>query len=318
MIQGPLPLILLAAREHPDADFRQKLWSILEAWLDTKSPRFDEVKAMSLVAKQKGTYIEPFTVSGADQKLAAFLLRLALSEDIDASRFRIVGEETIGNDGGAVFTRNGKSFYSERYAYGKNKLHNSYVQFFAPGMKVEPPARTAKGKFPPARMEAAEDGVFIFLDSPSFDNLDWISEPVEQEFKALAKGLTSDSVLGEKHIPLGELGLSIQAGDKGIIIGSRSPESLIRLSAYIVQGSRITLKGVGNYELVIQIPKTGDGEADSLIVAQDQFALEWMDVTRFGAPAIDDEDIIKISEWALPHAEWTERVIEGAHDTVSD
>ena len=311
MTQGPLPLILLAAREHPDAEFRRKLWLVLDAWLETKSPRFDDVKAMSLVTKQKGTFIEPFSVSGPDQKLAAFLLRLALSEEVNASRFRIVGEDTIGNDGGAVFTRNDKSFYSERYAHGKNKLHSSHIKFFAPGMKVEPPKRTKNGKISPARMEATEEGVFIFLDSFSFENLDWISEPLEKEFKDLAKGLTSDSVLGDKNVPLGDLGLSIQASEKGIVIGSKSPESLIRLSAYIVQGSRITLKGVGNYEFVIQMPKTGNGDAICLVVAQDLFALQWMDVTGFGAPDIENEDIKTISEWALPHAVWTERLIEG-------
>jgi len=309
--QGPLPLILLSAREHPDDQFRENLWSTLEEWLIKKSPRFDETIATSRLEGHKGTFIEPFRVSGEDMRLASFLLRLSLSEEVDASRFRIVGEDTIGNEGGAVFTRNGKSFYSERYALGKNKLLNSFTQFFAPSMKVNPPRRMASGRIPPARMEAVEDGVFIFLDSHSFDQLDWITEPEAQEFKALARGLTAESVLGDKNVSLSDLGLSIQAGDTGIVIGSKSPESLIRFSAYIVQGSRITLKGVGNYEFVIQMPKTGTGEANCMIVAKDGFAGDWMDVSGFGAPDLDDDDILKISEWALPHEAWTDRIIEG-------
>jgi hypothetical protein len=311
MTQGALPLILLAAREHPDKQFRELLWSDLEAWLDQKSPRFDASKASSLIGKQRGTFIEPFSVTNEDEKLASFLLRLALSKEINASRFRIVGEETIGNDGGVVFTRGGKSFYSERYVLGKNRLHNSYVKFFAPGMKVAPPSRTESGVIPPARMEATEEGVFIHLDSISFEQLDWISEPTESEFRDLARGLSAESVLGDKDVPLGDLGLTIQAGDKGIVIGSKSPESLIRLSAYIVQGSRITLRGVGSYEFSIQMPKAGDGNADCLIVAQDGFASDWMDVSGFGSPVINEERIKKISEWALPHAEWTNQIIKG-------
>jgi hypothetical protein len=311
MTQGPLPLILLSAREHPNHQFRTEIWHDLERWLAQKCPRFNKEKANSLIERQKGTFIEPFSVSGEDKKLASFLLRLALSEKVDVSRFRIVGEDTIGNEGGAVFTRTGKSFYSERFVLGKNKLHNSCAQFFAPSMKISTPHRTASGEIPPARMEATEDGIFIYLDSHSFDQLDWIIEPRESQFKALARGLTRESVLGEKEVPLGDLGLSIQAGENGIVISSKSPESLIRLSAYIVQGSRITLKGVGNYEFVIQIPKAGNGEASCIVVAKDGFACDWMDVSDFGAPKLDDDVIVKISEWALPHAKWADRIIKG-------
>jgi len=310
MTQGPLPLILLSAREHPEPQFRERLWSILETWLSSKSPRFDSEKASSMIKNEKGTFMEPFGVGGEDITLASFLLRLALSEEVDVSRFRIVGEDTIGNEGGLVITRHGKSFYSERFALGKNKLKNSYIHFFAPSLKVNPPRRTTSGRIPPARMEATEDGVFIFLDSHSFDQLDWITEYEKEKFNSLAHKLTAESVLGDKNVSLSELGLSIQVGDTGIVIGSRSPESLIRLSAYIVQGSRLTLKGAGNYELVIQIPKTGNGEANCRVVAKDGFARNWMDVSTFGTPDLNDDDILRISEWALTHAEWTDRIIE--------
>ena len=125
MTQGPLPLILLSAREHPDFQFRERIWSILEAWLTGKAPRFDAAKASSLLETPKGTFIEPFVLSGEDIKLASFLLRLALSKQVDLSRFRIVGEDTIGNEGGLVITRKGNFFYSERFAFGKNKLKNN-------------------------------------------------------------------------------------------------------------------------------------------------------------------------------------------------
>lgn len=310
MTQGPLPLILLSARDHPNEKFREKLWLRLELWLKEKSPRFCKADAETLINDHKGTFLEPFYLDSSDIKLAAFLLRLALSEEVNLSRFRIVSSATIGNQGGAVFTRNRNSFYSERFALGKNKLHNSKTQFFAPSMKVSTPTRTTAGKLRPARMEISEEGLFIFLHRNSFEQLDWVSEATEARFKKLARDLNDKSVLGEKNIPLSDLGLSVEAGEDGICIASKSPESLIRLSAYIVQGGRITLKGVGSYEFVIEMPITGTGNANCTIVAQDLFAIEWMDIEGFGAPKLETTDITKISKWALPHAEWVSQINE--------
>ena len=55
MTQGPLPLILLAANEHPDEQFRVHLWACLDAWLETQSSTLahDEIEAIlaRLIAK---------------------------------------------------------------------------------------------------------------------------------------------------------------------------------------------------------------------------------------------------------------------------
>tara|TARA_B100000780_G_scaffold4989_1_gene3989 strand:+ start:4499 stop:5440 length:942 start_codon:yes stop_codon:yes gene_type:complete len=310
MTQGPLPLILLSARDHPNKEFREKLWLNLEIWLQEKIPIFCEIDAQKLIKSHKGTFLEPFYLSSSDMKLASFLLRLALSKEVNASRFRVVSSVTIGNQGGAVFTRSGKSFYSERFAFGDNPLHNSQTKFFAPSMKVSAPTRTSSGKLRSAQMEVTEEGLFIFLHRNSFNQLDWVSDETEAQFKKLARDLNENSVLGEKDIALSQLGLSVEATEDGICVASKSPESLIRLSAYIVQGGRITLRGVGRYEFVIQMPKTGVGNANCMVVAQDSFAIDWMDITGFGAPKLEINDITKISKWAMPHAEWVSQITE--------
>ena len=43
MLFLPLPLILLSARDHPNKEFREKLWLSLEIWLQEKIPRFCEI-----------------------------------------------------------------------------------------------------------------------------------------------------------------------------------------------------------------------------------------------------------------------------------
>lgn len=310
MIQGPLPLILLAARDHPEASFRDHLWNELEDWLASKGQTLDEEKVENIFGSQKGTFLEPFRMMGEDRKIANFLVRLALSADIGISRFRVVSQDTIGNSGGVVCTRQGKSYYSEQYALGKNRLKNSSIQYFAPTMKVSPPTRNAEGRLPPAFMNASEDGIFVEVQHEAIERLDWIPVPDEAEFRSLARDLTAESEIGDQGVLLSDLGLSIRVNVEGIVIGSGSPESLIRLSAYIVQGSNIILKGAGNYEMAIQMPKGGIGEANCIVVAKDEFASEWMDVAGFGAPELEQSDIINISDWALPHAHWTNKIFQ--------
>ena len=53
MTQGPLPLILLSARDHPNEKFREKLWLRLELWLKEKSPRFCKADAETLINEIK-------------------------------------------------------------------------------------------------------------------------------------------------------------------------------------------------------------------------------------------------------------------------
>ena len=60
MTQGPLPLILLSARDHPNEKFREKLWLRLELWLKEKSPRFCKADAETFINDHKGTFLEPF------------------------------------------------------------------------------------------------------------------------------------------------------------------------------------------------------------------------------------------------------------------
>ena len=63
MTQGPIPLILLSARDHPNEEFREKLWLILELWLQEKNPRFCKADAETFINDHKGTFLEPFYLS---------------------------------------------------------------------------------------------------------------------------------------------------------------------------------------------------------------------------------------------------------------
>jgi hypothetical protein len=159
-------------------------------------------------------------------------------------------------------------------------------------------------------MQATDDGVFIEVSEECLIQLGWIDEGPHYSLQALARNLMSHSSIGEAAVPLRDVGLNIQAGDDRLIIGSGSPESLIRLSAYIVQGSRVVLKGAGDYELTLRLPKSGTGKATSTVVASDEFASGWMNVEGFGAPKLNDWDVSEIVNWALPHESWISHIKE--------
>jgi hypothetical protein len=315
MIQGPLPLILLAAEDHPSEIIRERLWSQLEKWLANKNPPLNSTEIDDLFDAETGTALEPFRLSGNDARLANYLVRLALVPRSPVSRFRVTGEDTIGNEGGIVITQSGKSYYSERFALGNNRPNNSNLQFFAPNMKVALPILNSTGPAPHANMRATDDGVFIEIGEDCLSQLGWVDESNSSSFHALAKKLKAEIAIGEAGVPLAEVGLSVQAGEGSLIIGSGSPESLIRLSAYIVQGSQIVLKGMGHYELILHLPKTGSGEASCTVFANDGFARGWMNVGGFGAPTLNDRDVSEVVNWALPHESWINQIKERKYDT---
>jgi hypothetical protein len=176
MTQGPLPIILLAASDHPDNGFRQRLWKRLENWLEGHSPRIDAEGLSQIIRKQTGTFLEPFQLEGETHRIAVFLVRLALSGSTPNSRFRLVSDETIGNAGGLVVTRSFNTFYSERYALGKNHLRRSRIPFFASSMKVRGPLRGIHDKSLFATMKSDKQGLYVEMPNELFRLVGWVDK----------------------------------------------------------------------------------------------------------------------------------------------
>ena len=304
MTHGPLPAILLAAIEYPDASFRDQLWDRLDKWLLDHSPTVEEAEVLSIIEGQSGTFFEPFRLEKNSTKLAIFLTRLALSEKIGMSRFRIVSEDTIGNSGGLIITKKLRNFYSERYVHGKNRLITSDLHFFAPSMKVDGPYNLRDKKPLSAIMTSDDKGLYLNISNDLIRHIGWHSWASQSELLQLIHKIGLNSRIGSKGATFSSVGLNLEAGENGFQIAAKSPEALIRFSSYVVQGQSIHLSGARHFGMSIELPKNAEGKADVSIIAQDDFADQWMNTKKFGAPDLTADEIKKISDWSFQHTAW--------------
>ena len=304
MTHGPLPAILLAAIEHPNKSFREQLWDRLDKWLLDHSPTIEDAEVLSIIKGQSGTFYEPFRLEQNSTKLAIFLTRLALSEKIGMSRFRIVSEDTIGNTGGLIITKKLRNFYSERYVHGKNRLITSDLHFFAPSMKVDGPFKLRDKKTLSAIMNSDEKGLYLDISNKLITHVGWQNWASQSELQQLIHKISLNSRIGSKGATFSSIGLSFEAGENGFQIAAKSPEALIRFSSYVVQGQSIHLSGARKFGMSIELPKKAEGKATINVVAQDDFADQWMNTKKFGSPDLSVDEIKKISDWSFQHAAW--------------
>lgn len=304
MSQGPLPLVLLAAKLHPEIKFRQHLWSVLGSWLEHQSPRFSNEFIEGKINEESGSFLEPFQLSEEDARIAVFLIRLALSKNSPASRFRISSSDAIAGSGGLVITRRGASFFSERHVLGRNHLVNSNIRFFAPDVLVSGPLKHQKKEIFSASMRSDESGLYLDLPAGPLQRIGWVGENSQHSFKSLAETLVKMSVIGPKLLPLSSLNVEISASDDGLCIAVTKSEALIRFTGYVVQGDFIQLRANNKFEIAVELPRSAEGPAPITIVAEDSFAAHWMNVEGLGAPNLEPADIAKITDWAFHHVHW--------------
>ena len=300
--QGPLPLLLLSAIDHPSDQVRSRIWKLVKTWITQLEPTIDYKTVEKLIENVSGTSLEPFTVTGDNKKLAAFLVCAAFSKKINKSRFRIVSEQTVGNLGGAVFTKNGSYFYSESFILGTNKLNKSNICFFSPSTKP----LLSKWNNPAAKLLVSDKEAIIEIN----DVLKEIGFKEKENSKFL-NDLRHNSVIGKDKKTLLSLGMDISLENRKIKISSKSPESLIRFSSYLVTNDKIFLKTKmiesAKFDIVINLEVNDKKNLKCYFLAKDSFAYEWMNVNSFASPNIEPRLIEEISHWAFPHSEWEEK-----------
>jgi hypothetical protein len=296
-MQGTLPWILFAASYYPDGDIRRQLWQVLDQWLEDQDSALDADEVHRVIAEEKGTDLEPFNLTGEALRTGVFLTRLALASNSVASRFRLVSEDTIGNRGGLVITRSGNSFYSERFALGKNRLIRTKTLFFAPSMMTDVPLRSTYASTLDANLHGDDGGLYLDVHMAALSLIGW--DIGGGTYNTLAMALTAQSRIAETGAPLESLGLTIAPISDGIRISATSPESIIRFSSYIVQGRAVLLSGPPRFSLLATLPKEAQGKVPLQLVARDDFASDWMNADGLGAPNIDPDLKKLIAGWAF-------------------
>ena len=212
-----------------------------------------------------------------------------------------MSRETIGHEGGLVLTNNLKSYYSERYIHGKHRHQQSSGWAFVPSAI---PTGDADG---PAMIAAT-----ISSDDEGFRIV--VSMPECREDPAIfARQLQRNSRIKGVKDSFSSLGLRVECHDGEIHVLSGSPESMIRIMAYMVEGTTLILKGgpsASQIPLVLvhlDVPEDGSVPVPALIGSTSSYA-SWMSGDVPSALGLKKPHKLSISNWLRPHPQWIDSV----------
>src|SRR5262245_43696899 len=85
-----LPLVLLSALAHPDADIRHGLLARFDAAVDDRRPLHSERHIRAFLSWQHGTPLEPFVLEPLAREIAVRVLRLVFASRTPKVRRRWV------------------------------------------------------------------------------------------------------------------------------------------------------------------------------------------------------------------------------------
>jgi hypothetical protein len=298
-----LPLILLAARQHPDADLRLRLTACIEDHLSDSGPRYSEAEVAEALGGINGTPIEPFTLSQEDRFLTTPLVRLAFSSRYQRTRFRVVSRDTIGPEGGAVLTNNLRHHYVERYARGRWRQTKKDFWFVAP---AEVPPLTTPGTPASVALEAtclvSESGVTIYLDA------DWPPDNIHSP--SVGQGLNRHSRFLPSESTLQSAGLSVAATGRRLTISTRGPEAIFRLSALMQQRAIMVIDeggeggGLGRVFIGLVPLESDEMRLRALLTFGRSWAERWVNIDPAHSLPLSLADRLAIAAWYRPHDSW--------------
>jgi hypothetical protein len=287
-----LALIVASAYYNPNIEFGKTLQRRLETEFKIK----DEVE--NLLANERGTELEPFSLTQNDTNCISLLCSIAFSKLGRQTRFRIVSRKTLGTDGGLVITSNLKSFYLRRYnknndgkPYGQPKNSWSFIPSLIPKEKPEYKTYLVPNK----------DGFIIKSSIPE--------SPVG--IFVCQSSYRQHGYIGETNASLDKLGLKLEIDNWEITIRSGSPESTIRLMAYMSKGASLYLKGddpeVPDIKIKLEVPQEKKIFLESTISSTPSYS-NWL-TGKCSKELIEkinlsQGEIEEISKWLLPHKEW--------------
>ena len=287
-----LALTVASAYYHPNTEFRETLQKRLEGVFKIK----EEIK--DLLLKENGSELEPFSLTDEDTNCVSLLCSMAFSKLGRQTRFRVVSRQTLGSDGGLVITSNLKSFYLKRYnknsggnPYGQPKDSWSFVPSLIPKRKSEYKTHLIPDK----------DGFIIKSKIP---------ESPKGVF-ACQSSYRQNGHIENSKISLEKLGLKLEINNWEMSIRSGSPESMIRLMAYMSKGAKLYLKGddpeIPNIRIKLEVPQDKRITLESTISSTPSYC-NWLG-GRCPQELIDKIDLSQkeirgISTWLLPHKEW--------------
>ena len=311
-----LPVTLLAASDHPDAEFRSHLMQQVDAWVSSLAPRHSTPDLLALLGACKGTVLEPFHINDGEAGIAALLGQIAFSKEFDQTRLRVVSTQTLGDKGGCVLTNNLQHFYVERFALGKRRRVAQKFWRYVPRNRPnigemqtgnDSNQSASMSQNLSANAELTEEGYQINVSVPSFSILKW------PDSWRLATMLAQYSNFGNPTESLSDVEISIAVTANGIHISPASPEATMRLTAQMLSNRLLILspgpghEGAVMVHIRLAVPEEGRRlSLNTLVSIGPGYFADWISVDIDEGPSLSTEDRLKIAEWTMPPAEWVD------------
>ena len=301
--EDEIPLVLWAAVRHPDGSVRSGLRQAMGEWIATAKPRYSRQQISSFLRSQEGTAIEPFVLNEQDLELAELLIQYAFSELGNQTRFRVVSRETLGAEGGVMLTDNLHGYYIERYARGFRTKTPAEFGFIAPAEMPDSDDPQAQGQPVSAMCRFEETGLSITVSG-----VNWAAATGLSAWETM-RLLQQNSHVFAADIPFTQLGLRIAFEGDAVRIRTGSPESLLRVSAHMMQRSALVLTpertGPRARVFVRLLPPGEDTMALPVAVTCTSRSIpEWLRLPGADGIPLSDEDRLAIARWFRPHDGW--------------
>ena len=292
-----LKLLVAAAFYHELPEDRALIRESIEQWLVKQSNVLDAVAIRNCITSEQGTALEPFNLTEEDIDCAVLLAQMAFCDAVGESRLTLVSRETIGERGGLVLSNNLKSFYIERYIYGKNRREQKSGWRFIPNnLKGLGDFKALSSK---AQIHSGEDGFTISIPIPKIGVSD-LSEVLRlyQKYSRIDGNAASFS----------DLGLRVESS-KGIIkIQTGSPESIIRLMPALIEEKLLILKTEEIERFPTIMLRLAMPEEETLamnaIYGNPSLSYRWLRCSDLPGFELTPKIIHAIGRWCRPHSDW--------------
>jgi hypothetical protein len=292
-----LPLILLAAQHHPDAELRAHLSARLDALISSRQPFVSSGEARRLLASCHCSRADPLDLLDEDLTLAVQVVRLVFARQTRLHhKHRLFIVDPDDKRHALVLCAPGRVEPLARTRGGSQKRHRFHTRLDVGGLGER--LVMFRERVSPFRVTCKyEAGVTLEIRGPT----GWRVPPGRGsllEQGSLASGPT-----------LVELGLVGECVPEGIRITTPTPESILRFSAALARGDILRIKlgprsPTATY-LFIRLRDFEEAEADlPVAVFPGDLDEEWLT----GLPSVEMslplDEVLSVVQWAYPRDEW--------------
>lgn len=282
---------LCAAYLLPDEGRAGELRNVMDAWIEDCRPTASTQDFAAIIKAEKGTVLEPFSITDRHMDLATAFCRLATSERIGYSRMRIVPAGAAHTGGGLVITRQLKKFFAECFAFAKNPRAIETQPYLELGLL-------------PETYEMVCPVMSRWVSSLSFGKKSASVRIPLQQARAVSAGampkppksvelqseVREGIDIGGSDRSLDQYGFRVELWEDEVLLRTGDPSSLIRFNGLLAARATVRFRGRNGDTMVVLLrPPESDSGSTPLetIYFPDQGSLPWLAFPCRETPPLD-------------------------------